>query len=94
MMSKAKTAMSNAKKLKILGLLLIIVGVLFGGPINSLIATLGLQKTLYVAHLAQTWFGSLTDFVVSTTFIGFNIMGGEVGINLVTFIGIIMLIVF
>ena len=80
--------------LKIAGLLLVVIGILFGGPINSLIAQMGLQRTIYVAHLAPTWFGSLADFDLSTTFIGFNVMGGEFGINLVTFIGIIMLLVF
>lgn len=80
---------------KLVGLILIVIGFLFGGFITSGLASLGLSRTFYDVPVASLpLVGTTVDFVVSTTFIGLNIIGIHIGINVVVFLGLILLIVF
>jgi hypothetical protein len=83
----------NVKKL--VGVILMVIGFLFGGFVTDGLTRLGLNITFYDVPVASLpLVGTIASFVVSTTFIGLNIAGIQIGINFVVFVGLILLIVF
>lgn len=81
--------------MKFLGLVLILAGFLFGNTVNNFLVTLGLNITFLNLPIASLpLIGAIVYFVVSTTFIGLNIIGIQLGINFLVAIGIVLLILF
>jgi hypothetical protein len=82
------------KGMKLLGLFLIIVGLLFGSTINATLVRWHLNLTFFNKSIAMLFGTVAVHLIFATTFVGLTIGGFPLGINAVIFIGVIMLLIF